>query len=150
MKLSPHWALVARMQRAADHHHITHRYWAADDAAGAALELVHHTPRLPIPDIAAMLQVLAGNRTAKHRRRAMTLSHVYVPTADALMLPSPHDSLCARQDLDRIRAAVSDIDWRLIEMVALGHSHSEIAEELGLAEGTIKNRLSQLRRRLLH
>ena len=150
MKLSPHWALVARMQRAADHHHINHRYWAADDAADAALELVHQSPPVPIPDIAAKLQVLAGNRTAKHRRRAMTLSQVYVPTADAIMLPSPHDSLCARQDLDRIRAAVSDGDWRLIEMVALGHSHSEIAEELGLAEGTVKNRLSRLRRLLLH
>ncbi|WP_066725625.1 sigma factor-like helix-turn-helix DNA-binding protein [Sphingomonas pituitosa] len=138
------------MQRAADHHHINHRYWAADEAADAAIALVQQTPPLPVPDIAATLQVLAGNRVAKHRRRAMTLAEVYLPTADAIQLPSSHDSLCARQDLDRIRAAVSEADWRLIEMVALGHSHSEIAKELDLAGGTVKNRLSQLRRRLLH
>jgi ATP/maltotriose-dependent transcriptional regulator MalT len=150
MKLSPHWALIARMQRAADHHHINHHYWAADEAADTALDFVYQARPLPVPDIAAKLKVLAGNRKAKHRRRAMRIAEVSLPTADAVLLPSSHDSLCAQQDLDRIRAAVSDVDWRLLEMVALGHSHSEIAEELGLAGGTVKNRLSQLRRRLLN
>jgi len=148
MTSSPHWALFARVQRATDHHQISPRYWAADEAADAALDLLFQAPALPLPDIANKLNVLAGNRTAKHRRRSIALAEFAFATPD--LLPSAHDGLCARQALERIRARVSDADWRLAEMVGLGHSHGEIADALGLAEGTVKNRLSQLRRRLLN
>lgn len=148
MTSSPHWALFARLQCAADRQHISHRYWAADEAADAALDLLGQAPALPVRDISAKLHFLAGNRAAKYRHRAIALAE-FASTAPA-PVPSAHDAVCARQALERIRARVSGADWRLIEMVGLGHSHGEIADALGLADGTVKNRLLQLRHRLLN
>ena len=56
----------------------------------------------------------------------------------------------ARTELARIREAVSATDWQILEMAGIGESHADIAAELGLAEGTVKNRLSQLRKRLFN
>lgn len=150
LKLSSYWAFFAHAQRTANHHQIDHRYWAADEAADATLELITATQPAPLREIADKIQVLAGNRAAKHRHRSRSLVDIFTPAIESIILPSQHAKMIAREELNRIRALVSPADWRLLEMVALGENHAEIAKALGLAEGTVKNRLSQLRRRLLN
>lgn len=149
-KLCPSWAFFARMQRTTDHHQIDNRYWAADDAADAALALITAAPPAPLPDIAAKIQVMLGNRTAKHRRRA--ISHAdHMRTHGAPIIVSGPDLLIeARAELAHIHSTVSASDWQILEMTGMGESHAEIAAEIGLAEGTVKNRLSQLRKRLFN
>jgi DNA-binding NarL/FixJ family response regulator len=150
MKLSPHWALFARVQRAADHHQIGNRYWAADDAADAVLALITATPPAPLPEIAAKVQVMLGNRKAKHRRRAVSLADHMRTHGDAIIIPGPDMHVEARDALARIRETVNATDWRILEMTGMGESQEKIAAELGLAEATVKNRLSQLRKRLFN
>lgn len=150
MKLSPNWALFARVQRAADHHQISNRYWAADDAADAALALITATPPTSIPKIAAKVQVMLGNRTAKHRRRAMSLADHMRTHGAPIIVPGPDMAVEARAELARIRDTVTATDWRILELSGMGESQAEIGAELGLADATVKNRLSQLRKRLFN
>ncbi|MFT4026835.1 MAG: sigma factor-like helix-turn-helix DNA-binding protein [Novosphingobium sp.] len=150
MKLSPHWALFARVQRAADHRQISNRYWAADDAADAALSLITATPPTSIPDIAGKVQVLLGNRIAKHRRRAISLADHMRSHGTPILVPGVDLQVEARSEIDRIRGAVTPVDWQILEMAAMGETQADIAAELGLAEGTVKNRLSRLRKLLVH
>lgn len=149
-KLCPSWAFFARMQRATDHHQIDNRYWAADDAADAALALITATPPTSIPEIAAKMQVMLGNRTAKHRRRSVSLADHMRVHGDPIIVPGPDMAVEARAELARIRRTVSASGWKILEMSGMGESQADIAAELGLAEATVKNRLSQLRKRLFN
>lgn len=149
-KLSSQWAFFARMQRDADRSQITNLYWATDDAADAALDLITASSPQPLHVITEQIRTLTANRTAKHRRRGEAVAKYLAPMASAIIVPSPADAVAANIELERVKRLVLADEWQLLEMIAVGESHADIADALGVVPGTVTNRLSLLRRRLLN
>jgi RNA polymerase sigma factor (sigma-70 family) len=86
-------------------------------------------------------------RSADHRRRADA------PDLDPASTGEPlEDTVLFRELLARLDAAIaelSDIDRAVYKLcIDEGRSYESAAEALGLSHGTVRNRLSRLRRRL--
>ncbi len=60
--------------------------------------------------------------------------------------PAPRDSDINRQALDAL--GISDKEYAVLELLALGHSNQEIAERLFVSPNTIKTHLASLYRKL--
>jgi len=83
---------------------------------------------------------------------ARSKRRTFEPLADHLRAPSAEDELQLRDEARRVAAAMDrlSIDHRVVlSLFAIdGLSHREIAEVLGVPEGTVWSRLSAARRRL--
>jgi DNA-binding NarL/FixJ family response regulator len=67
-----------------------------------------------------------------------------------LQLLRPH-LVDIRRDLERRRAGIPDLtsrQWELLRLVAAGHSNTQIARRLFVAEGTVRKHLENIYERL--
>jgi DNA-binding NarL/FixJ family response regulator len=67
-----------------------------------------------------------------------------------LQLLRPH-LVEIRRDLERRRAGIPDLtsrQWELLRLVAAGHSNTQIARRLFVAEGTVRKHLENIYERL--
>jgi RNA polymerase sigma-70 factor (ECF subfamily) len=71
----------------------------------------------------------------------------------AINTPSPLDKLGQRQEVDRVRAAMNNLNGEQQEIINLRHfqdlTYAEIAEILEIAEGTVMSRLYRARKALV-
>jgi hypothetical protein len=147
--LPQEWAFYARVQKGADRARINSRYWAADEAADAALEML----AIPAPTLPAMttgIKNIATNRAAKHRHRHRILHDQLWPMMQDLMTPAVEGQIIAMSELERIQRRLSRQDWCLLVEVAQGSSYGSLAAERSETVGALKMRVSRLRKLLLH
>ena len=150
MKTLPEeWAFYARAQRGANRTQINSRYWAADEAADAALEMLA-VPTPSLSELPTGLRNIAANRAAKHRHRARILHDQFWPMMQGMMMPPVDRQVVAMSELERIRHRLSRQDWQLLLEVAQGQSYGALAEERDETVGALKMRVSRLRKLLLH
>lgn len=103
------------------------------DDADAALAAIragakgHLLKDVSLPDLAGAIRALAGGATAFH------------PGVTERML-----NAAAREDSPRPLAPLSQREREVLRLIAGGYSNREIAEALGLTEGTVKNHVSSL------
>jgi len=125
-------------------------YDAAQDAFLAALvKLDQYDPRRPFGPW--LMRIVANAATDRRRRR--TVRQVE-PLAPELTGGGPRPDREAEQSAlgDRLRAALAELPERRRIAVVLfdveGYSHSEIAQILGIPEGTVRSEVFHARRRL--
>ncbi len=123
---------------------------AAQDAFLAALvKLDQYDPRRPFGPW--LMRIVANAATDRRRRR--TVRQVE-PLAPELTGGGPRPDREAEQSAlgDRLRAALAELPERRRIAVVLfdveGYSHSEIAQILGIPEGTVRSEVFHARRRL--
>jgi len=123
---------------------------AAQDAFLAALvKLDQYDPRRPFGPW--LMRIVANAATARRRRR--TVRQVE-PLAPELTGGGPRPDREAEQSAlgDRLRAALAELPNRRRIAVVLfdveGYSHAEIAQILGIPEGTVRSEVFHARRRL--
>lgn len=104
---------------------------------GMRSEIAVPFPARPGEDRRLMLFRVAG-RDFSERERLL------------LRMLRPH-LIEVRQDLERRRAGIPDLtsrQWELLRLVAAGHSNSQIARRLFVAEGTVRKHLENIYDRL--
>lgn len=143
------WACYARVQRDADRFQISNRYWATDEAADVALDLIARCD-VTANVISERLHNLVANRAAKHRRRSQILHDEIAPLASMDAYPSVESEVVARSELSRVYHSVRSDDWRLLTDLAEGQSYAELARERNENVSALKMRVSRLRRSLLN
>jgi len=123
---------------------------AAQDAFLAALvKLDQYDPRRPFGPW--LMRIVANAATDRRRRR--TVRQVE-PLAPELTGGGPRPDREAEQSAlgDRLRAALAELPNRRRIAVVLfdveGYSHAEIAQILGIPEGTVRSEVFHARRRL--
>ncbi len=123
---------------------------AAQDAFLAALvKLDQYDPRRPFGPW--LMRIVANAATDRRRRR--TVRQVE-PLAPELTGGGPRPDREAEQSAlgDRLRAALAELPERRRIAVVLfdveGYSHAEIAQILGIPEGTVRSEVFHARRRL--
>jgi len=123
---------------------------AAQDAFLAALtKLDQYDPRRPFGPW--LMRIVANAATDRRRRR--TVRQVE-PLAPELTGGGPRPDREAEQSAlgDRLRAALAELPERRRIAVVLfdveGYSHAEIAQTLGIPEGTVRSEVFHARRRL--
>ena len=123
---------------------------AAQDAFLAALvKLDQYDPRRPFGPW--LMRIVANAATDRRRRR--TVRQVE-PLAPELTGGGPRPDREAEQSAlgDRLRAALAELPERRRVAVVLfdveGYSHAEIAQILGIPEGTVRSEVFHARRRL--
>lgn len=150
MKTLPEeWAFYARVQRGANRTQITSRYWAADEAADAALEMLA-VPTPSLSELSIGLKNIVANRAAKHRHRARILHDQFFPMMQDMTMPPIDRQVVAMAELERIRHRLSRQDWHLLLEVAQGQSYAALAAQCDETVGALKMRVSRLRKLLLH
>src|SRR5438132_5109959 len=126
----------------------------ADDAAqdaflSALVKLDQYDPRRPFGPW--LMRIVANAATDRRRRR--TVRQVE-PLAPELTGGGPRPDREAEQSAlgDRLRAALAELPERRRIAVVLfdveGYSHAEIAQILGIPEGTVRSEVFHARRRL--
>jgi len=126
----------------------------ADDAAqdaflAALMKLDQYDPRRPFGPW--LMRIVANAATDRRRRR--TVRQVE-PLAPELTGGGPRPDREAEQSAlgDRLRAALAELPERRRIAVVLfdveGYSHAEIAQILGIPEGTVRSEVFHARRRL--
>ncbi len=123
---------------------------AAQDAFLAALvKLDQYDPRRPFGPW--LMRIVANAATDRRRRRAVRQVE---PLAPELTGGGPRPDREAEQSAlgDRLRAALAELPERRRIAVVLfdveGYSHAEIAQILGIPEGTVRSEVFHARRRL--
>ncbi len=126
----------------------------ADDAAhdaflAALVKLDQYDPRRPFGPW--LMRIVANAATDRRRRRAVRQVE---PLAPELTGGGPRPDREAEQSAlgDRLRAALAELPERRRIAVVLfdveGYSHAEIAQILGIPEGTVRSEVFHARRRL--
>ncbi len=123
---------------------------AAQDAFLAALvKLDQYDPRRPFGPW--LMRIVANAATDRRRRRTVRQAE---PLAPELTGGGPRPDREAEQSAlgDRLRAALAELPERRRVAVVLfdveGYSHAEIAQILGIPEGTVRSEVFHARRRL--
>src|SRR5690242_3993267 len=126
----------------------------ADDAAqdamlSALVKLEQYDPRRPFGPW--LMRIVANAATDRRRRRAVRRVE---PLDVGLVGGGPRPDRDAERSAlgDRLRAALAELPERRRMAVTLfdveGYSHAEIAEILGIPEGTVRSEVFHARRRL--
>lgn len=126
----------------------------ADDAAqdgflSALVKLAQYDARRPFGPW--LLRIVANAATDRRRRRQVRRAE---PLDAALVGGGPRpDADAVRSELaERLRAALAELPTRRRTAVVLfdveGYAHAEIAEILGIPEGTVRSEVFHARRRL--
>src|SRR5437879_5772641 len=126
----------------------------ADDAAqdaflSALVKLDQYDPRRPFGPW--LMRIVANAATDRRRRRAVRQTE---PLPPELTGGGPRPDREAEQSAlgDRLRAALAELPERRRIAVVLfdveGYSHAEIAQTLGIPEGTVRSEVFHARRRL--
>ena len=126
----------------------------ADDAAqdgflSALVKLGQYDSRRPFGPW--LMRIVANAATDRRRRRNVRRAE---PLDPSLVGGGPRpDAVAAQSELgDRLRAALAELPQRRRTAVVLfdveGYSHAEIAEILGIPEGTVRSEVFHGRRRL--
>ena len=123
---------------------------AAQDALLAALvKLQQYDPRRPFGPW--LMRIVANAATDRRRRRTVRRAEPLDPNATAGG-PRPDVRTEQRALAQRLREALAELPERRRVAVVLfdveGYSHAEIAEILGVAEGTVRSEVFHARRRL--
>jgi len=123
---------------------------AAQDALLAALvKLQQYDPRRPFGPW--LMRIVANAATDRRRRRTVRRAEPLDPNATAGG-PRPDVQTEQRALAQRLREALAELPERRRVAVVLfdveGYSHAEIAEILGVAEGTVRSDVFHARRRL--
>jgi RNA polymerase sigma-70 factor (ECF subfamily) len=98
-----------------------------------------------------LMRIVANAATDRRRRRSVRQAE---PLDAALVGGGPRpDADAVRRELgERLRAALAELPVRRRTAVVLfdveGYSHAEIAEMLGIPEGTVRSEVFHARRRL--
>src|SRR3989442_1699725 len=123
---------------------------AAQDALLAALVKLHqYDPRRPFGPW--LMRIVSNAATDRRRRRSVRRAEPLDPNATAGG-PRPDVQTERRALGERLREALAELPARRRVAVVLfdveGYSHAEIAEILGVAEGTVRSEVFHARRRL--
>jgi|SRR2546425_730572 len=123
---------------------------AAQDALLAALvKLQQYDPRRPFGPW--LMRIVANAATDRRRRRTVRRAEPLDPNA-TVGGPRPDVQTEQRALAQRLREALAELPERRRVAVVLfdveGYSHAEIAEILGVAEGTVRSEVFHARRRL--
>lgn len=124
---------------------------AADVAQDAFVRLYQRgsLPDAPEAWLITVAQNLFRNARSKsaRRRRLLTVERGEDVLADPA--PSPHEALCAGEDVTRVRAALDQLaerDRQMLVLRAEGFSYRQIARVLGLHEASMGTLLARARR----
>ena len=126
----------------------------ADDAAqdgllSALVKLEQYDPRRPFGPW--LLRIVANAATDRRRRRKVRQAE---PLDPALAAGGPRpDTVAERRELsEQLRRALAELPERRRIAVVLfdveGYAHAEIADILGIPEGTVRSEVFHARRRL--
>jgi RNA polymerase sigma-70 factor (ECF subfamily) len=120
---------------------------AEDAVQEAFVQALRHRDRFERTDRPeAWLRTVAVNRLRNHWRHAEVARRLLV------QVPGPRAALDLSPDHVALVAALQQLDPTSREVVVLHHlaglSVGEVAHQLGMAEGTVKSRLSRSRARL--
>jgi RNA polymerase sigma-70 factor (ECF subfamily) len=123
---------------------------AAQDAFLAALSKLHqYDPQRPFGPW--LMRIVANAATDRRRRRKVRRSEAL---DEGMVAGGPRPDIVAEREAlgDRLRQALAELTPRRRLAVVLfdveGYSHGEIAEVLGIPEGTVRSEVFHARRRL--
>lgn len=140
------------------HRYLTRRVGvdAAEDLTAAVFLIAWSNPKLAAVEAGregGWLMGVAKNVLRRHHRRAGRESRAFTALPVEVDVEDHEAELVQRLDTEaaaaKLRSELSDVDAHLIA-VYLRHDrrYAAMAEELAVAEGTAKSRMSRLRRRI--
>ena len=135
------WVTYTRIQRQADSNILSDRAWAIDEALDAILDEIE----LGKAVLAEQAENLITNRASKHRRRRRSLAQNAQLFLTAINENSRLEALC---DLGRHQRQCSELEWRILVSIGLGHTYGHIAVAEGVPEATVKTWVRRARLRL--
>lgn len=140
----PHaWRVYARIQQQLSNcAALSQRAWGLEAALN---ELLSYQPQLSESELSRTI----ASAERRHRYRHAQLQRYAEQDHEEASLADPiAEALDADQILQRIRGAVADPDWLVLNALAEGESYKVLADELGTSSGALRVRISRARKQL--
>ncbi len=135
------WAAYARIQRQADSKILSDQAWARDEALDAIIDKIERGQMVS----AEQAENLITNRASKHRRRRRSLAQNAQLFPTVVNEDSRLEALC---DLGWHQRQCSELEWRILVSIGLGHTYGRIADAEEVPEATVKTWVRRARLRL--
>jgi DNA-binding NarL/FixJ family response regulator len=143
------WCTLLRLQTAANSRVVNARTQGQEEAISLIIEelAVGEVPT-NAETMERHYRTLSANRAGKYRHRTMLARQVAYEHQVRHVDHGPTEVIALQQVTTLLSEELTSQDWELLREIGDGTSYSEVGRKLGVPVGTVKARVSRLRRHM--